>query len=114
MPLRRTVSRGYCELQILCCAERNLLTRLNLDCFSCSGIATHASRALPNLQNPKPRNTDAFTFLEVPGDEGDETRVSGLRVLSGTLLGRPLLLGAPDSANPPSETASPQANPRKH
>src|SRR2546423_346828 len=60
------------ELEVLRRPERNFPACFDLDRFSGCRIAAHASCALPDLQDPKARNSDSLALLEMLGDEADE------------------------------------------
>src|SRR5215469_724690 len=66
--LRIGSKKSDCFLEFLCGPEGDLLARLDLDGLACCRIAPHARRALADLQDAKPTDTDAVTLLQMPGD----------------------------------------------
>jgi hypothetical protein len=60
------------ELQFLARPERDFLARLDLDRLAGCGITPHARGALSYLQDAKTSNPDAFSLLQMPGDQADE------------------------------------------
>src|SRR5215510_8042991 len=59
-------------LELLGGAERDLLARLDLDRLAGGRIATHARRALPDLQNAETADADAVALLQVLADVGHQ------------------------------------------
>src|SRR5262245_5158879 len=57
-------------LELLGGAERDLLARLDLDRLAGGRIASHARRALPDLQDAEPADADAVALLQVLADVG--------------------------------------------
>src|SRR5262249_23825859 len=70
-------------LEILGDAERYLLRRLDLDLLAGRGIATHARRPVPHLQDAEPSDTNLVALLEVPHHKTDELVERARRVLLG-------------------------------
>jgi len=65
------------HFQILGRAERDFLARFDLDRFAGRGIAPHASRPLPDLQNAETHDADSLTLLEMLCDQADEVAEKG-------------------------------------
>jgi hypothetical protein len=66
------------ELQSLSYSECYSLGCFDLDRLAGSRVAAHARSALLDLQDPKTRNSDSFTLLQMFGDEADEVAKEGL------------------------------------
>ena len=73
---RAEVLDGF--LEVLGCAERDLLARLDLNGLAGRGIAAHASSTLANLQNAQPDNPDPIPLLQMLGQQADEIAQNGL------------------------------------
>src|SRR6267378_3723156 len=81
------LSDGF--LQLLGCAEGNLLASLDVDRFAGGGVAAHAGGALAHLQDAETDDTDALTLLQMLGDPADQI----VQDLFCLLLGQLLLIG---------------------
>src|SRR6267154_5816893 len=78
------LSDGF--LQLLGCAEGNLLAGLDVDRFTGGRVAAHAGSALAHLQDAETDDADALTLLEVFGDAADQIVQNGFRLLLGQFL----------------------------
>lgn len=65
------------HFQILGRPERDFLACLDLDRFAGGGIAPHASRPLPDLQDAETHDADSLALLEMLGDQADEVAEQG-------------------------------------
>src|SRR5258708_20227285 len=65
-----SLSDGF--LQLLGCAEGNLLAGLDVDRLAGSGVAAHAGGALAHLQDAETDDADALALLQVLGDPADQ------------------------------------------
>src|SRR6266852_8787991 len=81
------LSDGF--LQLLGCAEGNLLAGLDVDRFAGGGVAAHAGGALAHLQDAEADDADALALLQVLGDPADQIVQNGL----GALLRQFVLFG---------------------
>src|ERR1700738_5101489 len=84
---KRLLSDGF--LQLLGCAEGNLLAGLDVDGFTGGRVAAHAGGALAHLQDAETDDADALAFLQVLGDAANQVVQDGF----GLLLGQLLLVG---------------------
>ena len=75
-----------CHLEFFGGAERDLLTRLNLNLLACCRIAADAGSTVPHLQDPESSNLDALTIPQVLSDEADEILEHLLALLFGKLM----------------------------
>src|SRR5579885_59118 len=88
-PSGTAVEKSDRFLELLGGPEGDLLARLDLDGLARGGIAPHARRALPDLEDAEPADANAIPFLEMPGEQADEIAEHGL----GLLLGHAVILG---------------------
>src|SRR6202035_4823610 len=73
-------------LQLLGCAEGNLLAGLDVDRLAGSGVAAHAGGALAHLQDAETDDADALALLQVLGDPADQIVQDGFGLLLRQLL----------------------------
>src|SRR5213080_2806233 len=78
------LSDGFLEL--LGCAEGNLLAGLDVDRLAGGGVAAHAGSALAHLQDAETDDADALALLQMLGDPADHVVQNGLSLLLGQLL----------------------------
>src|SRR6267378_5953117 len=81
------LSDGF--LQLLGCAEGNLLAGLDVDRFAGGGVAAHAGGALAHLQDAETDDADALALLQMLGDPADHV----VQDLFSLFLGQLLLIG---------------------
>src|ERR1700730_4156882 len=81
---KRLLSDGF--LQLLGCAEGNLLAGLDVDRFAGGRVAAHAGGALAHLEDAETDNADALALLQVLGDAADQIVENLLRLLLGQFL----------------------------
>src|SRR5262249_43564008 len=74
------------HLQVLGRPEGDFLARFDLDGFSGRRVASHAGRALPDLQDAKTRNPDPFAFLEMLGNRAQEAPEDPLPLAFGEFM----------------------------
>src|ERR1700687_5462222 len=79
-----SLSDGF--LQLLGCAEGNLLAGLDVDRLAGSGVAAHAGGALAHLQDAETDDADALALLQVLGDPADQIVENGFSLLLGLFL----------------------------
>src|ERR1700680_3686741 len=60
---KTSLSGGF--LQLLGCAEGNLLAGLDVDCFAGGGVAAHAGSTLAHLQDAETDDADALALFQV-------------------------------------------------
>src|SRR5947209_3546970 len=73
-------------LQLLPCAECDLLTRLDLDRLARCGVTAHASGALADLQNAEAADANPVALLEMLDDEIDHAAEDRLSLLFRKLV----------------------------
>src|SRR6266581_6544896 len=78
------LSDGFLEL--LGCAESNLLAGLDVDRLAGGGVAAHAGSALAHLQDAKTDDANALALLQMLGDPRDHVVENRLSLLLRQLL----------------------------
>jgi hypothetical protein len=53
-------------------SKRDLLARLDLDCFACRGIASHPGRPFADLEDAKAGQADFVALLQMARSEGHQ------------------------------------------